>query len=439
MKRRSLKGKKAKGTVSVDMEVETSADLISLQSIARAKAEWECTVDAVPALICLLDTQRRVTRINRTVERWGLGPLRKVLGQNIHRVFHPKCSGRGCQLAGGLRGLWRHALLGGSATLQLEDSKLGKVLTMKLQSLPFPDHLRPAQSKRQMLFVASDVSELTRTQKDLETLNEQLEQRVAERTLEIERTNEELRAEIERRSEAEEALRASRNELSQLSVQLMRAQELERKRIAQELHDSVGQSLSAIKYTLEHTVQLADNPQLGDSSRTLAIAVGQVQRVIGEVRSISSNLRPPVLDDLGVASAVRGFCREWSDVYNNVTLNVRVLVSDADVPQRLGTSVFRAVQEALNNVAKHAKATQALVSLHRENDTLIVEVTDNGAGVQRQSALGPTKLGYGLRGLRERAAFHGGRMRLISRPGKGTMLRVVWPVQELDERRGAVA
>lgn len=421
------------------MEVATGADWLSLRSIARAKAEWESTVDAVPALICLLDPQRRVTRINRTIERWGLGPLRKVLGQNIHRIFHPQCTGRGCMLAGGLRGLWRQALLSGSATLQLEDCKLGKVLTMKLQNLTFPDHLRLAQSKRQMLFVASDVTELTQTQEDLRTLNEQLEQRVAERTLEIESTNEELRAEIERRSEAEAALRASRNELSQLSVQLMRAQELERKRIAQELHDSVGQSLSAIKYTLEHTVQLADNPQLGDSSRTLAIAVEQVQRVIGEVRSISTHLRPPVLDDLGVASAVRGFCREWSDVYTNVTLNVRVLVNDADVPQRLGTSVFRAVQEALNNVAKHARATQALVSLYREDQTLIMEVTDNGSGVKRESDLDPANMGYGLRGLRERAAYNGGRMRLVSRPGKGTMLRVVWPVQEPDARREAVA
>lgn len=232
--------------------------------IARAKVEWESAVDSVPELICLLDAQHRVVRINRSVERWGFSPLRAALGVNMHRILHSRCSGRRCGLNRGLKELWLTLPDHGLATLNLEDPTLGKVLAFEAQRIMQGDR-SPLQTKNYTLLVVSDITELTQTQEELRLLNEQLEARVRERTLELEQTNEALRAEIGRRESAEAALFASRNELRQLSIQLMRAQEIERKRIALELHDSVGQSLSAIKYTLEHAVQLVLKPELGDS------------------------------------------------------------------------------------------------------------------------------------------------------------------------------
>jgi signal transduction histidine kinase len=407
--------------------------------IARAKVEWESAVDSVPELICLLDAQRRVVRINRSVERWGFSPLRAALGLNMHRILHPHCSGRRCCLNRGLKELWSTLPDQGRATLHLEDPTLAKVLAFEGQRIGLQSDRASLQTKSYALLVVSDVTELTRTQEELRLLNERLEGRVRERTLELEQSNDALREEIRRRESAEAALFASRNELRQLSIQLMRAQEIERKRIARELHDSVGQSLSAIKYTLEHTVQLVLRPTLGDSMSRLSQAVDQVQRLIGEVRSISADLRPKVLDDLGVASAVRGFCRQWAEVYQDIQLIVQVSVEDDDVPDALRTIIFRTVQEALNNIAKHAAASHAWVTIHRLDGTLAVEVADDGSGFSGGTRLSGTRTGLGLRGLRERARHSGGRLHVDSEPGKGTRLRMAWSVQDPAAVQGEVA
>src|SRR5688572_14659507 len=157
--------------------------------------------------------------------------------------------------------------------------------------------------------------------------------------------------------------------------------EAERKRIAHELHDSVGQSLSAVKYTLERAIALLRQSRLDDPEPLLLRAVDTVQHTINELRLIAMNLRPAVLDDLGAASAVAWFCREFSETYPDINTSLELRVSDADVPGRLGTAVFRSLQELLNNVAKHSKARTACVSLHRRADTLTLEVADDGIGL----------------------------------------------------------
>lgn len=392
--------------------------------IARAKAEWEGAVDAVPELICLLDRRLRIVRINRTIERWGFAPLRAALGAHIHRVMHPRCPGRRCALARGLKDLSSQLEPQGSATAHIEDSVLARVLSLDMRTVDM-DGPGGERTRRYTLLVIGDVTELTQTQQTLNQLNEQLEQRVLDRTRELERANEFLRSEIGRREAAESALCRSRNELSQLSVQLMRAQEGERKHLAQELHDSVGQSLSAVKYTLEHAIQLLRNEHGEGCASRLNLAVQQVQRLIGEVRSISSGLRPTVLDDLGVASALSGFCREWAQVYRDVELLPRIDIQDADVPDSLRTAVFRTVQEALNNAAKHSAASRVWVTIRRDQDTLTVEVADDGRGFALASGAG-TPEGLGLRGMRERADHTGGRLQLEAAPGRGTRLRITW-------------
>ncbi len=126
-----------------------------------------------------------------------------------------------------------------------------------------------------------------------------------------------------------------------------------------------------------------------------------------EIRGIAMNLRPAVLDDLGAASAVSWFCREFAQSYPNLALREAVAVLDADIPERLATSVFRSLQELLNNVAKHAQARNVVVSLARTVDQLVLEVTDDGVGLEASVSNASMRSGRGMRNLRERAEMTG--------------------------------
>jgi signal transduction histidine kinase len=247
------------------------------------------------------------------------------------------------------------------------------------------------------------------------------------RTDELADANRDLQNEIVRREAAEQALRRSRNELEILSRQQIAAQETERKRIARELHDSVGQQLSAIKYGLERIEPDRHGRVPEAQLQVLRRAITGLQDVLEELRTIAMNLRPAVLDDLGAASAVSWFCRQFAQSYPTLQLHEAVTVSDADVPERLGTTVFRSVQELLNNVAKHAHAQQVVVSLSRRVDSLVLEVKDDGVGLGTATPASALRSGRGIHNLRERAQMTGGQFTLSSgQSGAGSHARIEW-------------
>jgi signal transduction histidine kinase len=155
-----------------------------------------------------------------------------------------------------------------------------------------------------------------------------------------------------------------------------------------------------------------------------------------EIRGIAMNLRPAVLDDLVAASAVSWFCREFAQSYPDLTLREAVAVVDADIPERLSTSVFRSLQELLNNVAKHAQARHVIVSLARSAEKLVLEVSDDGVGIEASVSSASMRSGSGMRNLRERAEMTGGEMRLqAGAGGVGTQARIEWALVAGDLRK----
>jgi general secretion pathway protein G len=141
------------------------------------------------------------------------------------------------------------------------------------------------------------------------------------------------------------------------------------------------------------------------------------------------NLRPSLLDDLGAVSAVRWFCREFSEVYPLVQIHTDFAVTDGAVPAALATPIFRTVQETLNNIARHANAGNVFVSMRSSDSQLTLEISDDGIGFDPEQARTATlDGGHGLSGLRERAAKTGGTFSLQSRVGCGTVVRVSWPL-----------
>jgi len=407
----------------------STSDTSIRAAILRAKDEWECTVDALPDLICLLDVAGKVVRVNRVVERWELYPLPEALGLELHNLLHPGFDESGCPLGAALAAAWSGLQQSGDPQeFELRDPRLGRALHVTLRKMP-PD----ADAKVESLSVAvvADVTALHLAREALNAINQELEARVHSRTDELAEANRDLQNEIARREGAEQALRRSRNELATLSHQLMIAQEAERKRIARELHDSVGQQLSAIKYTLE---RLDGRPRLDADTRVqIERAVISLQEAMDELRTIAMNLRPAVLDDLGAVSAVSWFCREFAQNYPSLALREAVSVADAEVPERLSTAVFRSLQEMLNNVAKHAHAREVVVTLARAAGQLILEVEDDGIGIHRTTDTG-SRSGRGLRNLRERASMTGGEFIVGNRPGGGgTRARIEWQLPATRE------
>ena len=403
----------------------------TLAAIHHAKIEWEQMADALPEVVGLLDRRGRVVRIGRGLERWGLGNISTAIGQDLHAILHPACSAADCLLHGAITMAWRKFGTPASAKFECSDPVLGMDLEFDLQPVAQLAGSTSAPPWHRVAFTVANVTSLRRAERELTALNQTLEQRVEDRTTQITESNLALKKEVARRREVERSLRKSKVDLQGLSERLMSAQEEERKRIAQDLHDTIGQSLSAVKYSLERAQELGRRNEPANVDETLTAAIRRVQRVLDEVRGISMNLRPALLDDLGAASAVRWLCREWHDVYRDIAVEADIEVADTEIPPMLGTSVFRSVQELLNNVARHAAAQSVYVRMRLESGLLSVSVADDGAGFavggegrSRSGQPGP----QGLRGLLERAGQTGGRCQVESAPGRGTTVRLEWPI-----------
>ena len=231
--------------------------------------------------------------------------------------------------------------------------------------------------------------------------------------------------------EAEEAVRKANRQLRILSRRRIQEQEDERRRLSRELHDQIGQSLTAAKINVE-ALRSTTNPALvGRLDETAAI----LDQLLGQVRQISLDLRPPMLDDLGLVPALRSFVDEQGR-----RASVAVRFSAEHVPEKLDPEIqitcFRIAQEAITNAVRHAKATQLDIALRYKNGkTLQLLVRDNGIGFNARSAQAQAD-DLGLIGMKERASLVGGRARIMSLLGKGTTISVSLPLTFQPERQG---
>ena len=230
------------------------------------------------------------------------------------------------------------------------------------------------------------------------------------------------------RKRAEEALRDSEKELRLLSSQLLTVQEQERGRIARELHDGIGQSLSAIKFRVEDALgQIAKgSPDLSDRSLNSLIPI--IQSTVEEVRRITMDLRPATLDDLGILATIGWFCREFQNTYSTVRIDKDINIDESDVPESLKIVIYRVLQEALNNVAKHSGADRVTISLTKRNGEIELAIEDNGCGFNLEESLAveSSERGFGLGSMKERIEFAGGSFSVESAEQKGTVVSASW-------------
>jgi signal transduction histidine kinase len=222
--------------------------------------------------------------------------------------------------------------------------------------------------------------------------------------------------------------------LGELLHQVVGAQEAERQRIARELHDATGQSLTAISLGLRGVENYLVQATPADDPRVLIHQVKELrsfgQNALGELRNLISDLRPPQLDDLGLAAALRWYIQGYEQ-RRGIAMQFQVEGDDSRLPAEYRTVLFRIAQEALTNIAKHAQAAHAEVCLFVGPQEAQLDVHDDGCGFDPQLAARletERQGGWGLVGIRERALLLGGQCQIETAPGKGTHLRVIVPL-----------
>lgn len=208
---------------------------------------------------------------------------------------------------------------------------------------------------------------------------------------------------------------------------LLLEREDERKHLARELHDQAIQDLLGIGYQIEEMLSLQASSE--DFAPGLKLMQDDVRRLIGDLRRICNNLRPPALDSLGLGAAVRSHAQQWAERHN-IYLTLEIAPDLRRLPEATELSVFRIVQEGLNNIQQHAQATEARVSLkHTSPRTLQITVSDNGRGLNEDSDLAALAASshYGLLGISERVALLGGKLQLQNLPTGGLAINVEIP------------
>jgi signal transduction histidine kinase len=256
---------------------------------------------------------------------------------------------------------------------------------------------------RQQAKIAEDA------RRELARLNDTLEKKVAERTVELRNANDSLRV---------------------LSGRLLRTQDEERRRIARELHDSVGQLLVAIKMTnaaITDQIQGAYPQAAGDLRRNDDL----VDEILRSIRTISHLLHPPLLDESGLPSALRLYVEEFS-ARSGIKVNCDCETSQERLPLEMETALFRIAQECLGNVHRHSSSPTAGVRFYLRGEKAHLEVSDKGRGisVERQREISIGGGGVGLRGMRERIAQLGGELQITS-SSTGTTIEVAVPIEKI--------
>jgi PAS domain S-box-containing protein len=361
--------------------------------IIRAKREWELTFDAVPDLIMIIDKKHRILRANRaTADRLGVR-LDELVGLNCYKAFHgtdepPDFCPHRQLLANGLE-----------HTAEVHEDRLGGDFLVSVSPLRDPDGTITGS-----VHVARDITERKQAEEALKSARDGLERRVRERTA----------------------------ELGRVSAQLLSAQEDERKRIARELHDSVGQSLAAMKFKLESTLDQVRQGQIDTGIESLETLVPLLQQLSDEVRRIHTDLRPSLLDDLGIVLTISWFCREFESLYSDIQIEKMINIEEKQIPDHFKIVIFRVLQEALHNVAKHSKAKHVRVFLGGTDGHIELLVKDEGQGFDLEELRSGKELsaGFGLISMKERTELSGGAFSVESSKGRGTAVRASWPIKE---------
>jgi two-component system sensor histidine kinase UhpB len=266
----------------------------------------------------------------------------------------------------------------------------------------------------------------------LHDAHEELGDEIQKQAIELVRANDQLKSQVAAQKLTEQALEQTKDMLRELGVYQARVKEDERKRIALEIHDELGGLLTAIKAHL--SVSLVRMKRAGlPKDPELAAACALADSAVETVRRVVTDLRPSVLDQLGVWAALEWYADQFKG-QGTLLCEFRIDAAAAatEIDAERSTALYRIVQEAITNVIRHSDASRALIQVTRNNDSIKLEIQDNGKGITTNSRF--DRKSFGIVGMRERALNFGGELTIAGEAGKGTLVTLCLPLEVAHEK-----
>jgi len=391
----------------------------ALAVLEKERRDYHAIIDAAPVMITYKDKDDRHVRVNAAfAESVGL-PAEKIIGMRTSDVVRSEAAARL------VRNFDLDVIRTGKPmlgqVLKSSGYRGGKEVWLLISKVPFYDADGAIAG---VVSFIEDIDDRVRAEEQIRRLNEDLERRVCERTAELSAANQALQDEVAERRRAEQAALNLADRLQNMARRLGEAQEIERRRLAAELHDGVCSNLAAIGLNLALLQRQLPHSTAAGWQRRLSDVIAQIDETKDSVKDISVDLRPLLLEERGLLSALEDYARRFEG-----STGIAVQVKGGNLARRLPPekkiALFRIAQEALTNCAKHARASAVAIELDLDNDTehLLLSVTDDGVGIDLAGANGK-RTGLGLLSMQERAEAIGCRWRIESMPGKGTRVSV---------------
>jgi len=366
-------------------------------------------VKHAPQIVVLLDGQARIVNVNRSRAGTNFTLVSQRVQATLHDQLHPTCQGE-CRFSDLWQKAWHSLGSRDSIEWEIDDQRLGRLLRLNLTVLMSDPDIKLDRRERRAFLTITDI---TKYRKEYQSLVER-EKKLA-KLLRSQGVDTSSLADISGRYRS-------------LSRQVINAQESERKRIASDLHDGIAQSLGAAKYQVESAVEVLRRKAPDLDLALFDDVVGQLKGAVDEVRRISTNLAPSMLDDFGLCVALEWLCKECEKSVVGISVRCETCIDECDMPDFVKIAVYRVTQEALSNSSQHARAANISLSLESDSDCLVLTIVDDGRGFDHDRVAEPRRQtrGHGLRNMQERVAATGGQFTIESGLLTGTIVKARW-------------